>query len=63
MKYTQDNFRENKFKKINNVNKKYIKIKSLGDLDKKDNNQIKINKGKSNSVMKRYLINNENNPI
>ena len=63
MKYTQDNFRENKFKKINNVNKKYIKMKSFGDLDKKDNNQIKINKGKSNSVMKRYIINNENNPI
>ena len=63
MKYTQDNFRENKFKKINNVNKKYIKTKSFGDLDKKDNNQIKINKGKSNSVMKRYIINNENNPI
>ena len=63
MKYTQDNFRENKFKKINNVNKQYIKMKSFGDLDKKDNNQIKINKGKSNSVMKRYIINNENNPI
>ena len=63
MKYTQDNLRENKFKKINNVNKKYIKMKSFGDLDKKDNNQIKINKGKSNSVMKRYIINNENNPI
>ena len=63
MKYTQDNFRENKFKKINNANKKYIKMKSFGDLDKKDNNQIKINKGKSNSVMKRYIINNENNPI
>ena len=63
MKYTQDNFRENKFKKINNVNKKYIKMKSFGDLDKKYNNQIKINKGKSNSVMKRYIINNENNPI
>ena len=63
MQYTQDNFRENKFKKINNVNKKYIKMKSFGDLDKKDNNQIKINKGKSNSVMKRYIINNENNPI
>ena len=63
MQYTQDNFRENKFKKINNVNKKYIKMKSFGDLDKKYNNQIKINKGKSNSVMKRYIINNENNPI
>ena len=61
MKYTQYNLRNNKFEKINNINKKYEKMKSFGDIRKKENEQIKINKGKSNSVMKRYLINNENN--
>ena len=61
MKYTQYNLRNNKFEKINNINKKYEKMKSFGDIPKKENEKIKINKGKSNSVMKRYLINNENN--
>ena len=61
MKYTQYNLRNNKFEKINNINKKYEKMKSFGDIRKKENEQIKINKGKSNSVMKRNLINNENN--
>ena len=61
MKYTQYNLRNNKFEKINNINKKYEKMKSFGDIPKKENEKIKINKGKSNSVMKRNLINNENN--
>ena len=61
MKYTQYNLRNNKFEKINNINKKYEKMKSFGDIRKKENEQIKVNKGKSNSVMKRNLINNENN--
>ena len=57
MKYTQDNLRNNKFEKINNINKKYVKMKSFENLSKKENEQLKINKGKSNSVMKRHLIN------